>query len=102
MCRGEALGITRKTLDAHGARFIFTQTYGSGRRSKKSCGRPPREASTAASRCASRAAGASVAACGTTDNLVASIAKSFAFLDAHGAGFNSHPHHVPQPHHKAC
>jgi len=36
------------------------------------------------------------------DNLVASIAKSFAFLDAHGAGFNSHPHHVHQPHHKAC
>ena len=36
------------------------------------------------------------------DNLVASIAKSFAFLDAHGAGFNSHPHHAHQPHHKAC
>ena len=36
------------------------------------------------------------------DNLVASIKKSFAFLDAHGAGFNSHPHHAHQPHHKAC
>ena len=36
------------------------------------------------------------------DNLVASIAKSFEFLDAHGAGFNSHPHHAHQPHHKAC
>ena len=24
------------------------------------------------------------------------------FLDAHGAGFNSHPHHAHQPHHKAC
>ena len=36
------------------------------------------------------------------DNLVASIKKSFEFLDAHGAGFNSHPHHVHQPHHKAC
>jgi hypothetical protein len=36
------------------------------------------------------------------DNLIASIAKSFAFLDAHGAGFNSHPHHAHQPHHKAC
>ena len=36
------------------------------------------------------------------DNLVASIKKSFEFLDAHGAGFNSHPHHAPQPHHKAC
>ena len=34
--------------------------------------------------------------------VVASIAKSFAFLDAHGAGFNSHPHHAHQPHHKAC
>ena len=28
--------------------------------------------------------------------------KSFEFLDAHGAGFNSHPHHAHQPHHKAC
>ena len=36
------------------------------------------------------------------DNLIASIKKSFAFLDAHGAGFNSHPHHAHQPHHKAC
>ena len=36
------------------------------------------------------------------DNLVASIKKSFEFLDAHGAGFNSHPHHAHQPHHKAC
>ena len=23
-------------------------------------------------------------------------------LNAHGAGFNSHPHHAHQPHHKAC
>lgn len=36
------------------------------------------------------------------DNLVASIAKSFAFLEAHGKGFNSHPHHAHQSHHKAC
>ena len=36
------------------------------------------------------------------DNLIASIKKSFEFLDAHGAGFNSHPHHAHQPHHKAC
>ena len=36
------------------------------------------------------------------DNLIESIKKSFAFLDAHGAGFNSHPHHAHQPHHKAC
>mmetsp|Transcript_9973 Transcript_9973/g.30205 ORF Transcript_9973/g.30205 Transcript_9973/m.30205 type:complete len:512 (-) Transcript_9973:91-1626(-) len=36
------------------------------------------------------------------NNLVESVAKAFEFLEAHGKGYSSHPHHAYKDGHKAC